>query len=112
MADLKRTASPRKRSVSAPPPALAVKDPREQAHEQARRTLEALAAMGDGEIGYIRTFRAGELRDIFPQSAELHPSMELYALFAADGQPLILADTRDAVISGAWQNDLSLIALH
>ena len=110
MADLKRPASPRKRSTSAPPPALAAQEPRKQ--EQTRRTLEALAAMGDGEVAYIRTFRAGELRDIFPQSAELHPSMELYALFAADGQPLILADTRDAVISGAWQNDLSLTVLH
>lgn len=78
----------------------------------ARRALEELMAMGDGETAYLRKFRAGELRKMFPQTAELHPSVELFALFGADGTPLILADTRDAVLSGAWDHKLTLSALH
>lgn len=78
----------------------------------ARRALEALMAMGDGETAYLRKFRAGELRQMFPQTAELHPSVELFALFGADGTPLILADTRDAVLSGAWDHKLTLSAVH
>lgn len=77
-----------------------------------RRALEALMAMGDGETAYLRKFRAGDLRKLFPQTAELHPSVELFALFGADGTPLILADTRDAVLSGAWEHKLTLSALH
>lgn len=77
-----------------------------------RQALEELMAMGDGETAYLRKFRAGELRKLFPQTAELHPSVELFALFGADGTPLILADTRDAVLSGAWDHKLTLSALH
>ncbi len=77
-----------------------------------RQALEALMAMGEGETAYLRKFRAGDLRKLFPQTAELHPSVELFALFGADGTPLILADTRDAVLNGAWDHKLSLSALH
>lgn len=77
-----------------------------------RQALEELMAMGDGETAYLRKFRAGDLRKLFPQTAELHPSVELFALFGADGTPLILADTRDAVLSGAWEHKLTLSALH
>jgi hypothetical protein len=77
-----------------------------------RQALEELMAMGDGETAYLRKFRAGDLRKLFPQTAELHPSVELFALFGADGTPLILADTRDAVLTGAWEHKLTLSALH
>lgn len=104
---IKRPATPK----SAPErhPALVSGKPPES---EARKALEALMAMGDGETAYLRKFRAGELRRLFPQTAELHPSVELFALFGADGTPLILADTRDAVLSGAWDNKLTLSALH
>lgn len=108
MAELKRTTSARKNAERAAP--LAVKP--HPAAEEVKRTLEALAAMGEGELAYIRSFRAAELRQLFPQTAELHPAVQLYALFGADGTPLMLADSRDAIISGAWQNDLSMATLH
>ena len=77
-----------------------------------QRTLAALAAMGGGEVAYMRAFRAADLQHIFPQAAELHPAVQLYALFAADGTPLVLSDSREAVLSGAWQNELAMIAVH
>lgn len=91
------------------PPAIPVE---KSAAAEVRRTLEDLAAMGDGEVAYMRKFKAHELRELFPQTAELHPSVQLYALFAADGSPLILADSREAVVNGAWHNDLSMAVLH
>lgn len=104
MAELKRTTPPKKSAAPAHPP-LAVKP-------VAERTPEALAAMGGGELAYMRAFRAAELRHLFPQAENLHPSVQLYALFAADGAPLMLADSRDLVISGAWQNELSMATVH
>lgn len=115
MAEMKRTTNPKKDAAGHAPP-VATSSARNAANGSASahdlRALEALAAMGGGEIAYIRAFRASELCDLFPQSADLHPSVQLFALFGADGTPLMLADTRDAVISGAWQNDLSMATLH
>lgn len=108
MAELKRT-TPKKSDAAQP--ALVVK--KQDATELARAaTRETLAAMGDGELAYVRAFRAADLKHIFPQSAELHPSVQLYALFGADGSPLMLADSREAILSGAWQHDLSMATLH
>ena len=104
MAELKRTTHPRKPGA---PASLVAKVDAAPA-----RSLAALAAMGGGEVAYVRAFRAGDLRAIFPQTAELHPSVQLFALFGADGTPLMLADSRDAVISGAWQNDLAMAMVH
>lgn len=108
MAELKRT-TPKK--TAAAQPALVVKKP-DAAAEARAATRETLAAMGDGELAYVRAFRAADLKHIFPQSAELHPSVQLYALFGADGSPLMLADSREAILSGAWQHDLSMVKLH
>ena len=94
-----------------PAPAAVIPAERPDAAE-IQQTLAALAAMGDGEVAYMRSFRAAELQHIFPQAAELHPAMQLHALFAADGTPLVLSDSREAVLSGAWQNELSMIAVH
>ena len=110
MAELKRT-TPTKKTVSRAAAAVVAKKP-DPVEEARAATAEALAAMGDGELAYVRSFRAAELREIFPQSAELHPSVQLFALFGADGSPLMLADTKDAVVSGAWQHDLNMATLH
>lgn len=105
MAEMKRTTPPKKSANPAHPP-LAAKAP------EPARTPEALAAMGDGELAYMRAFRASEVRHLFPQTEKVHPSVQLYALFAADGSPLMLADSRELVISGAWQNDLDMATVH
>lgn len=110
MAEMKRTNPPRKNVEPAP---LVTKNAQAGSPGTAAvRTIEALAAMGGGELAYIRAFRASELRDLFPQSADLHPAVQLFALFGADGVPLMLADSREAVISGAWQNDLVMATVH
>lgn len=108
MAELKRNTA-LKTDAKAP---LAAKRPADSAAETIGRSLEALAAMGEGELAYVRAFRAADLKSLFPQTADLHPAVQLFALFGADGTPLMLADSRDTVISGAWQNDLSMATLH
>jgi hypothetical protein len=107
MAELKRTTHSKKPTNPAHP----LPGVKPQAPEPSL-TLEALAAMGDGELAYIRAFRAAEARHLFPQTENIHPSVQLYGLFAADGSPLMLADSRELVISGAWQNDLSMATVH
>lgn len=76
------------------------------------RTAEALAAMGNGEVAYIKAFRAGDMKQMFPQIADLHNSVQLYALFSHDGTPLMIADSRDAIVNGAWNHDLGIAVVH
>lgn len=76
------------------------------------RTAEALAAMGHGEIAYVKTFRAGEMKHMFPQIAELHNAVQLFALFSHDGTPLMIADSRNAVINSAWGHELGIAVVH
>jgi hypothetical protein len=40
------------------------------------------------------------------------PGLELWALLAADGSPIMLADSREAVIMNANENELEAVSLH
>ena len=97
----KRITAVKAKSIA--PPAIA---------PELERTPEALAAMGHGEIAYVKTFRAGEMKHMFPQIAELHNAVELFALFSHDGTPLMIADSRNAVINSAWSHDLGIAVVH
>jgi len=43
---------------------------------------------------------------------EVAPDLELWALLAADGTPIMLADTREAVLLNASENDLETVSIH
>ena len=75
-------------------------------------TPEALAVLGGGRIAYVRAFTGGEARGLFPQMPEVSPDLRLWALLAADGSPIMLADSREAVVMNAHENDLEPMSLH
>ncbi len=53
-----------------------------------------------------------DLRGRFPGLGEIAPGLELWALFAANGQPILLSDVRERALAGAMENDLVTVALH
>ncbi|WP_421725216.1 DUF1150 family protein [Bauldia sp.] len=71
-----------------------------------------LAGLGGGKIAYVRSFRSEEAKELFPQLPQVAPELELWALLGADGTPIMLADSRDAVVMNAHQNDLEMVAVH
>jgi hypothetical protein len=75
-------------------------------------SLEALAALGDGEIAYVRTIRSEDVPALFPQAPEIEPGLELFALHAADGTPIMLTDSREAAVAGARSNELQAMSVH
>jgi hypothetical protein len=75
-------------------------------------TPEALAVLGGGRIAYVRAFTGDEARGLFPQMPEVNPDLQLWALLAADGSPIMLADSREAVVMNAHENDLEPMSLH
>ena len=75
-------------------------------------TLEALAELGDGEIAYVRTIRSEDAHTLFPQVPDMQPGLKLFALYAADGTPIMLTDSREAAIANAWSQELETVSVH
>jgi hypothetical protein len=75
-------------------------------------SAEALAQLGDGEIAYVRTVRSEDVRVLFPQAPDIEPGLELFALHAADGTPIMLTDSLEAAVAGAHSNELETVRVH
>lgn len=70
------------------------------------------AGLGGGRIAYVRPLNSDEAKSLFPQLPPVAPDLKLWALLAADGTPIMLADSREAVIMNAHQNDLEMVSIH
>jgi hypothetical protein len=73
---------------------------------------ETFAGLGGGRIAYIRPLKPVEARNLFPQMPQVAPDLELWALLGADGTPIMLADSREAVVLNAHENDLEMLSIH
>lgn len=73
---------------------------------------ESFAALGGGRIAYVRPLNADEAKELFPQMPAVVPHLALWALLGADGTPIMLADSREAVEMNAHENDLETVSLH
>jgi hypothetical protein len=72
----------------------------------------ALAALGEGEVAYVKPMRSDEVSRLFPQAEGLQPGLDLFALLSASGAPILVTDSRDAAFANAWANDLETVSLH
>jgi hypothetical protein len=75
-------------------------------------TPEAFAHLGGGRIAYVRPIRSEDVRGMFPNAPELEPGMRLFALHSADGTPIMIADTREAAVAGAFTHELETVSVH
>jgi hypothetical protein len=75
-------------------------------------TPETLAGLGGGRIAYIRPLNPSEAKSLFPQMPSVAADLELWALLGADGTPIMLADSREAVVLNAHENDLETVSIH
>ena len=70
-------------------------------------------------MAYLREMDRDELRGKFPGMPEIAPGLRLWAVFAADGRPILLTDERetrdrrrDAERSRPGQHSLSSLRVH
>jgi hypothetical protein len=73
---------------------------------------EALAHLGDGQIAYIKAIRSEDVPAMFPQAPEIAPGLQLFALHAADGTPIMVTDSREAAVANAWSHELQTLSVH
>jgi len=75
-------------------------------------TQEALARLGDGRLAYVKPIRSEDVANLFPQAPKIAPGMQLFALHAADGTPIMLTDTKEAALANAWRQELETVSIH
>ena len=81
-------------------------------HNTLGMTQDQLAHLGDGALAYMKQIKSEDLPNLFPEAPKMRPGIDLFALHAADGTPILLADSREAVIANAWQHELQMVSLH
>lgn len=75
-------------------------------------TPDQLAQIGGGKLAYVKNMTSDEVSRLYPEAPELTPGLNLFALFGADGTPILLADSEEAAIASAWQQELVTVSLH
>jgi hypothetical protein len=75
-------------------------------------TPEMLAALGAGHIAYIRPIMSEDAARLYPQVGQIKPGIKLFTLNAADGTPIMIADSAESAIANAWEHELTAVAVH
>ncbi len=75
-------------------------------------SADRFAHLGEGHVAYVRKMRTDDLIDRYPGLPEIDRGLELWALFGADGQPILLTGERAAALAGAMENELTPVSIH
>jgi hypothetical protein len=81
-------------------------------NERTTMARDEFERLGGGEIAYLRPLRSEDAHVLFPQAPELQPGMQLWALLTANGQPIMLTDSKAAAIANAHEHDLQPVSVH
>jgi hypothetical protein len=92
-----RNAAKRSRAEALVPPVMSISD---------------LAKLGGGKVAYIKVMSHDEAKSLFPAVDGLPEGIDLFALHAADGTPLVLTDSRQAAIGHAMGDELEIASVH
>ena len=49
---------------------------------------------------------------MLPHAPEMAPGLQLFALHAADGTPIMLTDSRNTAVANAWDQELHMVSVH
>lgn len=69
------------------------------------------AALGRGEVAYLKKMRSDELKERFPELPPMEAGLDLWALFGAGGEPIVLADVRANALASAFEHELETVSL-
>lgn len=74
---------------------------------------KAFSALGNGEVGYIKPIcnEAAYIKSFFPEIRFAH-GMELFALYSADGMPLMISASLVAAKQNARAHCLATVTVH
>jgi hypothetical protein len=74
-------------------------------------TRAQFAALGGSAVAYVRPI-SGSILSTMITDAQFDQDMEYHLLMSADGTPLLVTDTEDAVVDWLGDKNLGLATLH
>jgi hypothetical protein len=75
-------------------------------------SAERFAALGESRIAYIRAIRSEEVAFLCAEAPLLPPGHQVFVLYAANGTPILLADSREAAMADAADREIETVSLH
>lgn len=75
-------------------------------------TADQFAALGAGDIVFWRQMNAGDLAEFVPQASMAPAEQMLELLVSADGVPVLIADSRDAIQDWIDGHEVGVATLH
>ena len=73
---------------------------------------EMRATLGENRLAYIKAIRSEEVAFLSPEAPMLPAGYRVFVLLAADGTPIMLADSREAVLADAAANRIETVSVH
>lgn len=69
------------------------------------------AQLGEGRVAYLKRVRTDDLAQKFPDLPPMTPGIEVWGLFGAAGDPIVLSDVRAHALAGAQEHELETVTL-
>lgn len=82
------------------------------AMQRAAMSPETLATLGENRLAYIKAIRSEEVAFLCAEAPVLPAGYQVFVLHAADGRPILLADSREAVLADAVSQEFETVSLH
>jgi hypothetical protein len=73
---------------------------------------EAFAALGAERLAYVRAVRSEDVGFLYAEAPLLQPGHIVFVLHAADGRPLVIGGSVEAVVADAAGQELETVSVH
>lgn len=74
-------------------------------------TEQEFAQLGEGRVAYLKRVSTDDLARKFPDLPPMTPGIEVWGLFGAAGDPIVLSDLRAHALAGAQEHELETVTL-
>jgi hypothetical protein len=73
---------------------------------------EQFATLGENRLAYIKAIRSEEVAFLCAEAPILAPGYQVFVLHAADGTPILLAESRETAMADAANKQLETVSVH
>jgi hypothetical protein len=73
---------------------------------------KAFAILGENRFAYVKEVRSEDVPFLYPEAPRFVRGLSLFALHAADGKPIAIADSRAAAVADAESYQLETMSVH